>query len=438
MAFIDKIDPVVLNIRITSKGRENLSAGNLRFKYFALGDSEIDYEFINETEINPFASRILRPVDNNPSFLSFITRNLLTEQDLLNDGQYNEITSIPSLAWNVENTVESVGFFSKNNGDFVFRVTSEYLKQPDAMIVANEVTGGTQLNLYQAPTYGASVEEPDVDDYILIRWVDDESSFDTTGYTINKDNPTPALFYKIVTKVSGSLASNNLIVTVDRNLPNFNGNGTAKGSAMIFYSSASLNVEEQLSTDYASEALISFLENCQCSTTIYPFWNLSIIYAENIAGVQDADKQFGKYNTNVLGGFVSYIQNQAPTIKKMGVIHYSNLSPSNVYGEQFLLNTPTLHIPTIMWHKSSGGTLGVTLTATGSVKTIQSTLTSLDTKYYDLADPYGNIVGKVFIDLKIFVIEDQELLFAMSYKSNRSWTLPNYNVGANVSYVPCP
>jgi hypothetical protein len=29
------------------------------------------------------------------------------------------------------------------------------------------------------------------------------------------------------------------------------------------------------------------------------------------------------------------------------------------------------------------------------------------------------------------VIEDQELLFAMSYKSNRSWTLPNYKFGIN-------
>ena len=36
------------------------------------------------------------------------------------------------------------------------------------------------------------------------------------------------------------------------------------------------------------------------------------------------------------------------------------------------------------------------------------------------------VVGKVFNELKMFVIEDQELLFAMSYKSNRSWTLPDY------------
>ena len=438
MAFIDKKDPVVLNIKLTSKGRENLSKGHLHFKYFAIGDSEIDYQFISGSSINPFGSKILRPADRNPDIISFVTRNFLTEDNLISEEQYNEITNVPSITWNVENTVDSIGFFTKNNGDFVFRITSEYLKQPDAMIMSDEVTGGTKLKLFRAPTYGTNVNEPEVDDYILIRWVTNESGFDTTGYTINKNNPTPALFYKI-TEVSGLLSDDSIVITVDRELPNFNNSGSALGSAIIFYSSVELNVEEEFSTDYASDALLSFLQNCQCSTIIFPFWKLSIIFTDNIAGVQLGDKQFGQYNTNVLGGFVSYIQNQEPTIKKLGVIHYTNVSPANAYGEQLLLNTPTLQIPTIMWHKSTGTTMGLTLKATGVVKTITGVTTSLNTRYYDLADLYGNAVGKVFIDLKVFVIEDQELLFAMSYKSNRSWTLPNYTVGVNDTIIiNCP
>ena len=53
-----------------------------------------------------------------------------------------------------------------------------------------------------------------------------------------------------------------------------------------------------------------------------------------------------------------------------------------------------------------------------------------------MADADGNIVGKVFNDLKVFVIEDQELLFAMSYKANRSWTLPEFTAALNVSLCP--
>jgi hypothetical protein len=36
----------------------------------------------------------------------------------------------------------------------------------------------------------------------------------------------------------------------------------------------------------------------------------------------------------------------------------------------------------------------------------------------------------------MFVIEDQELLFAMSYKSNRNWTLPQVIGGFNVTLCP--
>ena len=50
MAFIDKKDPVVLNIKLTSKGRELLSQGKLKFKYYVIGDSEIDYAFNAEVE----------------------------------------------------------------------------------------------------------------------------------------------------------------------------------------------------------------------------------------------------------------------------------------------------------------------------------------------------------------------------------------------------
>ena len=86
-----------------------------------------------------------------------------------------------------------------------------------------------------------------------------------------------------------------------------------------------------------------------------------------------------------------------------------------------------------MWHKSNTTTLGTTLSPIGG----QQLLTGLEIYYYDLADSNGFIVGKMFPDLKIFVIEDQELLFAMSYKSNRSWTLPNYTaITADIPDIP--
>jgi hypothetical protein len=56
-------------------------------------------------------------------------------------------------------------------------------------------------------------------------------------------------------------------------------------------------------------------------------------------------------------------------------------------------------------------------------------------RYYHLWDTnpntngYPNRVGKVWPDLKILTIDDDELVAAMSYKSNRNWTLPAPKLG---------
>lgn len=427
MAFIEKKDPIVINIKLTSKGREQLSGGKLDFKYYAIGDSEIDYDFNREvnavdSEYTAFNGSILRAADKNPNIISFIPSTISGDS-------YNELTNVPTTTYSIENQVESIGFFSNNNTEFI--TDSNHVKQPDCMIDMELVSGGTNIILRKAPTYGTSGNEPAVGDLLFVRWTHSNS---TTGFNLNTNLNSETigayanLFYRIIAIVSGSLAGDNLIITVDREIPDFSAlslSGVYAG-AMIYYNEITYSgdtILDMSSTDYLDNSVIAFLENSQCPTIVFPYWNMSIIYTEEIAGVQAGNLKYTQFNDRKFGGFVSYIQNQAPTIKKLGVIHYTNSSPANVYGEGFLLGTATLDIPTIMWHKSPTATLGVTLSALGG----QQLLTGLNIYYYDLADSQGNIVGKMFSDLKIFVIEDQELLFAMSYKSNRSWSLPDYN-----------
>jgi len=426
MAFIEKKNPIVMNIKLTSKGRELLSQGKLDFKYYGIGDSEIDYRFnaaINsvDSEYTAFDSSILRAVDKNPKLISFISRNL-------NGDPYNELTTVPVTAYQVENQVESLGFFTNNNTEFI--IDSNHVKQPDCMIDMQHVNAGNVITLEKAPNYGTSGEEPAVGDLLFIRWT---KLIPTTGYTVNKNNPTPNLFYRITEIIAGTLGSGSVTVRVDREIPDFMNTPGISGvfaGAMILYNEINYSGDTILNmspTDYLDESVLSFLENSQCPTIVFPYWNMSIIYTEEVAGVQAENIKYTQIKSRKFGGFISYIQNQAPIIKKMGIIHYTNNSPANVYGEGLLLNTPVLDIPTIMWHNSSSATLGTKLYTIGG----QKLLTGLDLYYYDLADPQGLIVGKVFPDLKIFVIEDQELLFAMSYKANRSWTLPDYNATTN-------
>ena len=431
MAFIERKDPVVLNIKLTSKGRELLSSGQLDFKYYALGDSEIDYDFNREvnavdSEYTAFDSTILRAADKNANLISFIPRNLSGDS-------YNEMTSVPSTAYQVENQVESLGFFTNNNTEYI--TDSNHVKQPDAMVYMDNINGGNVLQLLKAPTYGTSGEEPAVGDVLYIKWTYYNH---TTGFTVNKTMPKPNLFYRITEIISGTLAGGAVSVRVDRDLPDF---GTPVlpyyAGAMIYYNEIAYSGDTILNmtpTDYLDESVLSFLENNQCPTVVFPYWNMSIIFTEEIAGVQASDLKYTQFKNRTLGGFVSYIQNQAPVLKKLGVIHYTNSSPANVYGESFLQNTPRVDIPTIMWHKSPTATLGTTLSPLGS----QQLMADLNLYYYDLADSEGFVVGKMFPDLKIFVIEDQELLFAMSYKSNRSWTVPDYTATTGEIVVPAP
>ena len=79
-----------------------------------------------------------------------------------------------------------------------------------------------------------------------------------------------------------------------------------------------------------------------------------------------------------------------------------------------------------MYHRTTGTSIGHTFSVDSSETKQFVTLNGVDTKveYYNLSDGLGNNVGRVFPQYKMFTLDDQELVAAMSYKSNRNWTLP--------------
>lgn len=426
MAFIKKDDPVVINIKLTSKGRELLATGQLNFSQFAVGDSEIDYGFNQEIGFDAFYANILRPKDKNPQIVSFITKEISGDT----------LTPLPTVVANTQiitNETEERGFFVTGSSGYEFATDLNHVKQADMIVYTSGVTGGKQLSINKAATYQANANEPAVGDYILVKWANPILSGGTSGFTTTET--TPYLWYKIYSIVSGTLFDDNLIVEVDRNLPNFSGVSTSIVSTAICYPNPiSVSGECGTSLDYVDGALLAFLQNCQCPSKDIPFWNMSIVFTDEIAGVNSTTgRSYSQYDTKSYGGFVNYIQQISPTVKKLGIIHYTNDSVQNNYGESLYYNTPVLELPTIMWHKATGGTIGLTLSASGSTA---QTMPNLNTRYFPMVDQFGNEVGKVFNDLKLFVIEDQELLFAMSYKSNRNWTLPEAIGGFNITLCP--
>jgi hypothetical protein len=141
--------------------------------------------------------------------------------------------------------------------------------------------------------------------------------------------------------------------------------------------------------------------------------------------------------------------------KAIAIIHYTNQDIDNVYGEKFATipydpDTPTdntglarhfkITIPTLMWHKSSGSSIGQTFWIDPPGYDLCKPYYIKSTKNVDMNDPgiryfhlwdtnpdsngKLNRIGKVFPDQEIIVIDDDEVIAAMSYKANRNWTLP--------------
>jgi hypothetical protein len=165
-------------------------------------------------------------------------------------------------------------------------------------------------------------------------------------------------------------------------------------------------------------------------------------------------------DTYYYNSFNEIIKVEPEEQKAIGIIHYTNQAIDLFYGEKFAFqpyddSAPydttgqarnfKLHLPWLMWHKNPECCLGETFWVDPpgfddpdivlfEERYIQSTknedMNSPGIRYYHLwdtninPDGFPNRVGKVFPDDRIIVIDDEELLAAMSYKSNRNWTLP--------------
>ncbi len=210
-------------------------------------------------------------------------------------------------------------------------------------------------------------------------------------------------------------------------------------------------------------------------------WNMNIPWTESPAGLNSSiyedytyygsvpyigSKEYWNYNNESGGtdtGQVYYYNSFDEKIlvkpkeqKAIAIVHYTNQSIDNVYGEKFaLLPTDPLNpddktglaahfkisLPTLLWHKNPGTTFGETFYVEPPnyeslfVEYYLKSTKNLDMndpgiRYYYLYDLHpdanGNLnrVGRVFPDQQTVVFDDEEIAAALSYKSNRNWTLP--------------
>ena len=286
----------------------------------------------------------------------------------------------------------------------------------------------------------------------------------------------PILTYRIV-----DVCEDN--VTLDRPTPNYVGLSTYCFGRVLVYPPNMTTIYDSITPrPHWADDVINFESICDIDQFDVKVWNMNIPWTESPAGLRSTEyedytyfgsidyigsKEYFGYNstsgqtdtsyTYYYNSFDEIVQVKPEEQKAIAIIHYTNQTIDFFYGEKFALepynnsnpeNTTgqarnfKLHIPTLMWHKNPECCYGQTFWVDPpgfdgkdlfQVQYIKSTkngdMNQPGIRYYHLWDTNANAnglpsrVGKVFPDSKLIIIDDEEIIAALSYKSNRNWTL---------------
>lgn len=293
---------------------------------------------------------------------------------------------------------------------------------------------------------------------------------------MNMNSCYPILTYKIV-----SICDN--VITLDRKLPFFGNLGIDCYARVVIYPPNMTSIYDSITPrPHWSDDVINFESVCDIDQFDVKVWNMNIPWTENPAGLITTSfesydkfgsidyigtKEYFGYNSSsgqtdtdyvyYYNSFDEIVEVKPEEQKTIAIIHYTNQTIDFFYGEKFALqpfnpsnpNDTTgqarnfkLHIPWLMWHKNPECCFGETFWVDPpnfddvnlfQVQYIKSNkndgMNQPGIRYYHLWDTHRNSnglpsrIGKVFPDSKLIIIDDEEIIAAMSYKSNRNWTL---------------
>lgn len=479
MGYIIKNTAGLINTRLTDVGRRNISKGNFVISYFSIGDSEVNYTAV--PNYNLTNNSILMPAFNAQNDTGSPQSNKQhVKYPLYVDGITGNTFGIPFMDAQVEpiyNSQSPLGFFIGNSYPYTAQTSSAYTITSNYTVSLDTLTGqtsGVTISYdFSSPTTGT----PSIGDIIVMY-------LDSNGYNTGEFVTSPILTFQIVDidPSSGTNTQSSWSLTLDRSVPSYDGlAGGLLGRVLIYPSGMTQLYDTVTPAPYWENDAFNFESPCDISQReITPIWNMNIPWSESPAGVfsnlYESYPYYGSVEYIGTKEYLGYQQNEGQTDtsstfyynsfydkiivepkeqKAIAIIHYTNQSIDNVYGEKFATTpfdpqNPTtetglaqnfkLTIPTLMWHKTTGNTIGETfyidppgyeLCIPQYIKSTENTnMNDPGIRYYHLydlnADTNGNLnrIGKVFPDQEIVIVDDEEIIAAMSYKANRNWTLP--------------
>lgn len=440
MGFILKQNSPLINTKLTDAGRRKISQGNFNISYFQIGDSEIDYNNIDDVR----NSMVIKP-EYNYHNTHMLNTSSIKYPIYINDSNPTGF-GIPfqnSTVDVINNKIEPYGFF-----DSALKTGENYVKNPNFTCQLNTIDGGDTINLDNSLINGDANDEIEVGDILIIY-------FDDIVDNINAN--IPILTYMVMNV-------NNNEITLDRDLPDFSiYNGAAR--IVVYPKNMKIKYDTEDPMVLWNESTLKFEGLCDINDNYTKIWNMNIVWKDLPAGVMSSVSDVGSkeflgtleyfgYNTSdgqTDYGEISHKNSFGENIvtdpkdkKAIAIIHYTNNTVDEFYGEKFSMDEGSgpgsmsnfkIHIPWIMWHKSDSNTIGQTFyvrppnTNHYEEKRVVSKFdeTSNGMRYFSLWDDSQtpNRVGRVWPDLKMITIDDDELVMVLNGKSNRNFTLPS-------------
>jgi hypothetical protein len=464
MSFLSNNNSEFLSARITQKGRNSIAKGNFVISFFQIGDSEFDYT-------SPFTGFTgLGGIQHQSVFSPFDKDSGIKYPYLLDTTDSATTFGVPiqvSTTDTIRNIMGPAGFVSKYIEYNQTTSIGTSIQCSTQLIPLSGITGTTNITVLSGNSFNNC-------EYITLSL----TTFVGTDPLVPVISESKSsLVYKII-NISGNT------ITVDRNLPNFSG---CSGNTQV--------VCNYCENEYPTQLINPICDPVDIDTTqqLNP-WKLNIIWDkkpigfdvpsadENLTGFTSnkhvSTKQFLGYTTSsgqtyvntigtIITGSTSYYNSFDEKIivtpeeqRCIAIIHYSELgdlrndperffkyddfiSTNNNLSDSLLededeneitdLEYFEVYIPFIQYHRNSGTTIGALFTMDTTdyfVKSLKNAGQLLKFRY--LLDEKGYRVGKIFVNNKTIVFDDQELVAVLDYKSNRKYTLP----APKISLIP--
>ena len=488
MSFLSKKNAEFLSARLTQKGRKSIAQGDFQIKFFQIGDSEFDYTVpFNEmdgVQTNPHQS-VLSTMDKD----SQVKYPYLL--DTVGSTTYG-VPVMDSITETIRNGMGPAGFITDHleydstncSGTTIECAT---VRLPLTGISSTNTITFTETQAYMDCVNGAQTS---VDANYLSRFnqceyitivFDNEFVSEEQVVTGN----SMSLVYRLVnvsvvtgttsTPSCDTVITGQTTLTLDRYTPDFSLFG---GYAQITCNKC--KIEHPLSGT-TSDVCVS---NQVDPSEQHDPWTLNTVWQEKPIGsdVNGLDESisgftsskhistmeylgYGHSSGQTTNTRTSYLNSYGESInvspeeqKCIAVIHYSQLGhifedPDRFFKYDDYIGSSTtegvlvdenlvtdveffnVYIPFIYYENSTGTTMGAEFKMGETDHYIDSTVAGTPgdirtkyVKYRDLLDELGNSVGKVFVDKKIIVFDDQELVALLDYRSNRRYTLPTPKV----------